>query len=119
MSNNSQFLRKMAEFKGTTLVISATDTGFEVIVELDGQGVRIRPYNGEPCDVKIRATEQTFWAVFSGEMDADAAFFAGRVRISGSVVKAFCIKNSFLSVVQRHLARLLNSAKSDKCEIRK
>jgi predicted lipid carrier protein YhbT len=69
--------------------------------------VRVRPYTDEPFDVKIRATEQVLWAVLSGRMDADAAFFAGKASVSGSVVTAFRLKNRFLSLLRRHLAHRL------------
>jgi hypothetical protein len=40
-------------------------------------------------------------------MDADAAFFAGKASVSGSVVTAFRLKNRFLSLLRRHLAHRL------------
>jgi collagenase-like PrtC family protease len=104
MNHDPQFIKKVAGFKGTTVVLSATDTGREFIIGLDERGVRVHPYAGESFDVEIRATEQVHWAVFSGRMDADTAFFAGKVRICGSVVTAFRVKNTFLSLLQRHLA---------------
>lgn len=103
MNRDNQFREQAAEFKGTTLVLSATDTGRELAIILDGQGVRARPYAGGGFDVKIQATEKVHWSVLSGEMDADAAFFTGRVRICGSVIVAFRLKNRFLSLLQWHL----------------
>ncbi len=103
MNRDNQFLKQVAGFKGTTLVLSATDTGRELVLILDGQGVRARPYAGEAFDVKIQATERIHWSVLSGEMDADAAFFTGKVRICGSVIAAFRLKNRFLSLLQWHL----------------
>lgn len=105
MNRDPHVLEQLAEFDGTTLVLSATDTGREMAIVLDGGGVRVSPYAGEPFDVKIRGTEQVHEAVLFGEMDPDAAFFTGKIRISGSIVTAFRIKNRFLSLLQRHFAR--------------
>ena len=33
----------------------------------------------------------------------DAAFFAGKASVSGSIVKAFRVKNKFLSLLQKYL----------------
>jgi predicted lipid carrier protein YhbT len=107
MNRDPQFIKQVAGFKGITLVLSATDTGREFTIELSKKGVRVRPYTDEPFDVKIRATEQVLWAVLSGQMDADAAFFAGKASVSGSVVTAFRLKNRFLSLLRRHLAHRL------------
>ena len=105
INRDPQFIRQLGGLKTTALVMSATDTGRELMISFDEQGVRARPYAGEPFDVQIAATEQVHWAVLSGQMDADAAFFAGRVRIRGSVYAAFRIKNKFLSLVQSYLVR--------------
>ena len=105
MNENPQFLKQLAEFKGIRLVLSATDTAREFMIILDAKGAHVRPYSGEPFDVKIQAAEKVHLAVLSGEMDADAAFFAGKVRIRGSVIAAFRVKNRFLSLLQWHLAR--------------
>lgn len=104
MNRNPQFIKQVAGFKGATLVLSATDTEREFTIELSKKGVRVHPYAVEPFDVKIRATEKVLWAVLSGQMDADAAFFAGKASVSGSVVTAFRLKNKFLSLLQRHIA---------------
>ena len=104
MNRNPQFIKQVTGFKGATLVLSATDTEREFTITLSKQGVRVCAYAVEPFDVKIRATERVLWAVLSGQMDADAAFFAGKASVSGSVVTAFRLKNRFLSLLQRHLA---------------
>jgi putative sterol carrier protein len=109
MNGNPQFTERIAGFRGTTVVISASDTKREFIIELNEQGIRIRTYTGESSDVKIQAEEQILCAVLSGQMDADAAFFAGKVHICGSVVTAFRVKNRFLSLLQKHLADKLGS----------
>jgi predicted lipid carrier protein YhbT len=109
MNGDPQFSERLARFRGTTVVLSATDTKREFIIELDEQGVCVRLYTGESSDVKIQAAEQVLWAVLSGQMDADAAFFAGKVRIRGSVATAFRVKNGFLSFIQKHLARRLGA----------
>ena len=106
MNRDAQFVKRIAEFAGTTLVLSATDTGRELAIVLDGQEVRVHPYVGGSCDAKIRATEEVHWAVLSGRMDPDTAFFAGKVHISGSVVTAFRVKNRLLGHLQQHLARV-------------
>ena len=105
MNEDPQFLKQVAEFKGIRLVLSTTDTAREFMIILDAKGAHVRPYSGEPFDVKIQAEERVHLAVLSGEMDADAAFFAGKVRIRGSVIAAFRVKNRFLSLLQWHLAR--------------
>ncbi len=104
MNRNPQFIKQVAGFKGATLVLSATDTEREFTITLSKQGVRVCAYAVESFDVKIRATERVLWAVLSGQMDADAAFFAGKASVSGSVVTAFRLKNRFLSLLQRHIA---------------
>jgi predicted lipid carrier protein YhbT len=109
MNDDPQFSERLARFRGTTVVLSATDTKREFIIELDEQGVCVQPYTGESSDVKIQAAEQVLWAVLSGQMDADAAFFAGKVRIRGSVATAFRVKNGFLSFIQKHLAHRLGA----------
>lgn len=103
MGRDLQFIRKIREFGDMTLVLSATDTGREIAITLDGQGVHARLYQGGRFDVKIRATEQVHWEVLSGETDADEAFFAGRVNVSGSIVTAFRLKNGLLPLLQAHL----------------
>jgi putative sterol carrier protein len=107
MNHDKQFMEQMATFKATTIVISATDTKREFIILLDKQGVQARPYAGESFDVMFKAAEQILWEVLSGRMDADAAFFAGKVNVCGSAVKAFRVKNRFLSILQKHVAHKL------------
>ncbi len=107
MNNDPQFVKHVARFKGTTVVLSATDTKRSFIIKLDKQGVQVHHYIDGPFDVKIQATEQVLWEVLSGRLDADAAFFAGKVRIFGSIFTAFCVKNRFLSMLQRHVAHEL------------
>ena len=109
MNRDPQFIKQVTGFKGATLVLSATDTGREFMIGLDKQGVRVRPYAGESFDAKIRATERVLWAVLSGQMDADAAFFAGKASVCGSVITAFRVKNRFLSLLQKHLAHRLEA----------
>ncbi|MFQ6034412.1 MAG: U32 family peptidase [Sedimentisphaerales bacterium] len=109
MHDDPQFIKKIAGFKGVVVVLSASDTGREFIIELNKQGVRVRPYSGQPFDVNIQATEQVLWAVLSGQMDADTAFFSGKVRICGSIATAFRVKNSFLSLLQRHLSQTMKA----------
>jgi collagenase-like PrtC family protease/predicted lipid carrier protein YhbT len=109
MNRDPKFIEQITGFKSTVIVISATDTGREFIIGLDEQGVWIRPYVDESFDVKIRATEQVHWAILSGRMDADTAFFAGKACIYGSVAKAFRLKNRFLSLLQKHLAHRLEA----------
>ena len=104
LNADPQFMRRLGRLSGTVLVLSATDTGRELMIHLEREGVVTRPYAGEPFDVKIEATEDVHWAVLSGQMDADAAFFARKVRVHGSIVKAFRLKNMFLSPLQSHLA---------------
>ena len=111
MNRSAQFRKDVAEFAGAAVLLSATDTGREFIITFSDQGVRVCPYSGQPFDVNILATEEVHCAVLSGEMDADAAFFSGSVRICGSVFKAFRIKNRFLSLLQSHLIRESQAAK--------
>lgn len=105
LNGDARFLKEIAECTPTTLVLSATDTGREVMIVLDGKGVRVGPYDGEPFDAKIQATEHVHSAVLTGKMDADAAFFTRKVRIRGSLVAAFRLKNRFLSFLQWHWTR--------------
>ena len=107
MNNDPQFVENVAKFKGTTIVLSATDTKRSFIIKLDKQGVQVHPYLKGSYDVKIQATEQVLWEVFSGRMDADAAFFAGKASVSGSIVTAFRIKNKFLSFLQKYITHRL------------
>lgn len=86
-----------------SLLLSATDTGHEFMVEFDEFGVKARPYTGGPFHVGIRAKEQVYWSLLTGQVDADAAFFAGKIRVRGSIVKAFRVKNKFLALIQRHV----------------
>jgi predicted lipid carrier protein YhbT len=116
MNRDRRFVKTAAQFKDTVLVLSATDTGRELMIELSKKGVRVCPYTGQAFDVKIRATEQILWAVLSGQMDADAAFFAGKASVSGSVVTAFRVKNSFLSLLQRYLAQRLEAIEQVDCK---
>ncbi len=103
LNSDPHFIKAVAEFKSTTVVLSATDTGRELMIELNKKGVRVCPYAGQAFDVKIQATEQTHWAVLTGRMDADAAFFTGKASVCGSVFTAFRVKNNFLSLLQEHL----------------
>ncbi len=107
MNRDRDFIEQMSTFKATTIVVSTTDTDREFIILLDKQGVQVRPYTGESFDVTIKASEQILWKVLSGRMDADAAFFTGKVSVCGSVVKAFHVKNRFLSILQKHVAHKL------------
>jgi collagenase-like PrtC family protease/predicted lipid carrier protein YhbT len=109
MNRDPQLIEQVTSFKGATLVLSATDTGREFVIGLDKQGVRVRPYAGESFDAKIRATERVLWAVLSGQMDADSAFFAGKASVCGSVITAFHVKNRFLSLLQKHLPHRLKA----------
>ena len=105
MNHDPHFIKEIAAFNKTRLVLSATDTGRELLIELDKNGARVHAYNGGKFDVKIRATEETHRAVLYGQMDADAAFFAGAVRIVGSIATAFRVKNRFLGLLWPHLRR--------------
>ncbi len=107
MNNDSQFIEDTAKFKGTTVVLSATDTKRSFIIKMDKQGVQVDPYINGPFDVEIQATEQILWEVLSGQMDADAAFFAGKASVSGSIVTAFRVKNKFLSFLQKYMTHKL------------
>jgi putative sterol carrier protein len=109
MNRDPQFIKQAAAFKGIKLVLADTDTGHKFAIELNEQGVRFQAYRGGSFDVKIQATKQVLWAVISGQMDADTAFFAGKARVSGSVVKAFRLKNKFLSLLQGHLSHKLEA----------
>jgi collagenase-like PrtC family protease/predicted lipid carrier protein YhbT len=103
------FVKQLSDFKATTVVLGAPDTGRELMITFEDQGVRAAPYAGGPFDVMVRAREEVHLAVLSGQMDADAAFFTGKVQITGSVLAAFRVKNNFLSLVQRHLAKSLQA----------
>lgn len=104
ISRDPKFMNQIAGFKRVSIVFSAADTGREFTVFLDEQRVRVISGSSESCTFKIRATEQVLWAILSGQMDADAAFFSGKVRIYGSIARAFRVKNRFLSLLQKHLS---------------
>ncbi len=104
-NRDPRLLKEIAELKGTILILSATDTGRQIMITFDSQGARARLCGSDTFDVKIQATEEVHWALLSGEMDADGAFFAGKIRISGSISTAFRVKNRLLSLLQWHLAR--------------
>ncbi len=104
LNDDRQFLDQVAQFKGLTVVLSATDTGRELSITFDERCVRTYLNGGGPFDVKILASEEVHLAMLSGKMDPDAAFFTGKARIRGSVLTAFRVKNKFLSLVQWHLA---------------
>ena len=112
MNNDPQFIENTARLKDTTVVFSATDTERSFIIKLNKQGVQVHPYTDGPFDVRIQADEQVFWEIFSGRMDADAAFFAGKASVSGSIVTAFRIKNKFLSFLQKYMTHRLEEDKS-------
>jgi putative sterol carrier protein len=105
LNADPQFLARVAILDRKVLVLSATDTGRSLTIAIGEAGVSIRPHAGEPFDARIEATEEVHWAVLSGQMDADAAFFSGKVRIYGSLVTAFRMKNRFLSLLQSYLAQ--------------
>jgi putative sterol carrier protein len=111
MNNDPQFIEHAAKFKGTTIVLGATDTKRSFIIKLDKQGVQVHPYIDGPFDVKIQATKQVLWEVLSGQMDSDAAFFAGKASVSGSVFTAFRVKNRFLSFLQKHITHRMEAEK--------
>jgi collagenase-like PrtC family protease/predicted lipid carrier protein YhbT len=103
------FVKQLNGFKDTTVVLGAPDTGRELMITFEEKSVRVAPYAGGPFDVMVRAREEVHLAVLAGRMDADAAFFTGKVQLSGSVLAAFRVKNNFLSLVQRHLAKSLQT----------
>lgn len=105
VNRDPRLLKEIVELKGTTLILSATDTGRQIMITFDSQGAQARLCASDTFDVKIHATEEVHWALLSGEMDADGAFFSGRLRISGSITTAFRVKNRLLSLLQWHLAR--------------
>ncbi|KKL64730.1 hypothetical protein LCGC14_2162080 [marine sediment metagenome] len=102
MNADSRFIEQLADVRATTLVLRATDTGREIMIVLDRHGVQARAHDGEPFDAMIEATEQVHVAVLTGQMDADAAFFARKVSIHGSLLAAFRVKNRFLSLLHWH-----------------
>ncbi len=102
LNGDTQFMDQLAGLAPTTLVLSATDTGREVMIALDGTGVRVSPYGGEPFDAMIQASEHVLAGVLTGEMDADTVFFARKARVRGSMIAAFRLKNRFLSFLQWH-----------------
>jgi len=106
INRDENLIRQLAEFQRATLVLSATDTGRRLMIVLTKQGIQLNHYDGTPFDVEILATEQVHWAVLCGQMDADSAFFAGKMRVHGSVSIAFRVRSRFLGLVQWHLAQL-------------
>jgi len=116
MNRDSRFVKELAGFKRTRLVLSATDTGRGFLILLDKQRVTVRPYSDGPFDVRIRASEQILWDVLSGRMDADAAFFSGKAGVSGSLITAFRVKNKFLSLLQKQLACRLAAESESFCK---
>ncbi len=105
VNSDSRFVKSLADFTDTTLVLSATDTGRELMIVLGSGRVSAHAHSDQPFDFKIQATEKVHWAVLSGQMGADTAFFAGKVRVCGSVLAAFRVKNRLLGLLQPHLAR--------------
>ena len=105
LNHDRQFFDHLAQFKGLTVVLSATDTGRELSISFDEQRVCAHLNGSGSFDVKIQASEEIHLAMLSGKMDPDTAFFTGKAHIRGSVFTAFRVKNKFLSLVQWHLAR--------------
>lgn len=61
------------------------DVSWHIVV--DHGAVAVRPGMAERADVTFRQDRETATAVASGEMNAQAAFMVGKLRVSGEVAK--------------------------------
>lgn len=53
----------------------------------------IQPYNYYDNDVSFTAKFETYKKIINGELDAIKAFFTGRLKVSGDLVKAVILQN--------------------------
>ena len=94
--NNEKCLKAIADIKEKTIFIEATDTGEKCYFQVK-EGSIIGPFKGdfESPDVKLIAPEDVFLRIWKGEMDPDAGYLLGRVKIKGSFFDAVKVKNVF------------------------
>lgn len=53
----------------------------------------IQPYNYYDNDVSFTAKFETYKKIINGELDAIKAFFTGKLKVSGDLVKAVILQN--------------------------
>ncbi len=97
---------KLRTIKPTKVMFAARDTGRRILVELGGGRLRCRLDGGSEFDVIIEATEETLAGIMTGERDADAEFFSGRLSVRGSLAAAFLLRTKLLGLVQACAARV-------------
>ncbi len=103
---DKRVVRELRAPKTTKVLFVARDTGRRITVEIGNGRLSCRLGDGAESDVMIEAAEETLAGVIRGDLDADAAYFSGRLRVRGSLAAAFKLRVKLLGLVQAHAARV-------------
>lgn len=97
-------MKTLSAMEPTKVSFIAKDTGLQVALEVGNGRLSCRlGVQAEP-DVVMEATEETLVGVLSGALDADIAYFCGKLSIRGSLAAAFRLRIKLLGLVQAHAA---------------
>jgi putative sterol carrier protein len=103
---DKRVVRELGGAKTTRVLFVARDTGRRITVEIGNGRLSCHLGDGAESDVMIEAAEETLAGVIRGDLDADAAYFSGRLQVQGSLVAAFKLRVKLLGLVQAHAARV-------------
>ncbi len=109
---DKRVLKELRGAKTTKVLFVARDTGRRITVEIGNGRLSCHLGDGAESDVTIEAAEETLAGVISGDLDADAAYFCGKLRVRGSLVAAFKLRVKLLGLIQAHAAKLRVSSAS-------
>ena len=103
---DKRVVKELGGRKTTKVLFVARDTGRRITVEIGNGRLSCHLGDGVESDVTIEAAEETLAGVIRGDLDADAAYFSGRLRVRGSLAAAFKLRVKLLGLVQAHAARV-------------
>ncbi len=106
LSADKRVIKELGGAKTTKVLFFARDTGRRITVEVGNGRLSCHLGGGVQSDVIIEAAEETLAGIIMGSLDADAAYFSGRLRVRGSLVAAFKLRVRLLGLVQAHAAKL-------------
>ncbi|MBN8506884.1 MAG: SCP2 sterol-binding domain-containing protein [Burkholderiales bacterium] len=81
--------------QGATIEVEAVDWGLRVRLQLGPGGFRSA---SAPVRAAVRADAAAFWALCTGQADADRLFFEGRLLMQGDTALALAVKSTLEAV---------------------
>lgn len=92
-----EVFERLGEARGAVFLIAPDESPLAFRLEPDGPRSRVRilpPADAGPCTTRIAGRLGDLLALFDGTLDADAAFFARRVRVEGDTAALTALHNA-------------------------